>query len=155
MYITHMHRKNVHPRKGDTAPPGLRGRIWIDGKEGTFLGYGRIILLERIREYGSITNAAKSMEMSYRHAWELVDSMNRQAGKPLVEASTGGKGGGGARLTEDGEKAISLFWKFYEDFQAFLGEEEGKLGFSDGRKRRFIKGDSQPSGGDRRRIRRQ
>ncbi|MEW6108145.1 MAG: LysR family transcriptional regulator [Nitrospirota bacterium] len=107
-----------------------RGRIWIDGKEGTFLGYGRIILLERIREYGSITKAAKSMEMSYRHAWELVDSMNRQALKPFVERVSGGKGGGGTRLTEEGEKAISLFWKFYNDFQKFLEREEKRLGLS-------------------------
>ena len=70
--------------------PGFHGRVWIDGSEGTFLGYGRIVLLERIRQYGSITQAAKSMEMSYRHAWELVDSMNRQARKPLVETASGG-----------------------------------------------------------------
>ncbi|MEK7308915.1 MAG: LysR family transcriptional regulator, partial [Nitrospirota bacterium] len=93
----------------------------------TFLGYGRIILLERIQEFGSITKAAKSMEMSYRHAWELVDSMNRQTKKPLVGVSTGGKGGGGARLTNEGEKAIKLFWKFYENFQNFLKKEEKKL----------------------------
>ncbi len=67
------------------------------------------------------------MEMSYRHAWELIDSMNRQAKKPLVESATGGKGGGGARLTADGEKAIELFWKFYADFQKFLEREEKKL----------------------------
>jgi molybdate transport system regulatory protein len=48
--------------------PGLRGRVWIDGPEGTFFGYGRAVLLERIREYGSITQAAKSMRMAYRHA---------------------------------------------------------------------------------------
>lgn len=108
----------------------FRGRLWIDGTEGTFLGYGRIVLLERIREYGSITKAAKSMDMSYRHAWELVDSMNRQTPKPFVETATGGKGGGGTRLTEAGEKAISLFWKFYDDFQKFLGKEEKILGSS-------------------------
>ena len=67
------------------------------------------------------------MEMSYRHAWELVDSMNRQTKKPLVGVSTGGKGGGGARLTNEGEKAIKLFWKFYENFQNFLKKEEKKL----------------------------
>lgn len=72
----------------------LMGRIWIEGKDGTFLGYGRVILLERIKEYGSISEAAKSMNMSYRHAWELVDSINRQARKPLIETATGGKGGG-------------------------------------------------------------
>ena len=125
-----MHKKKPHSRKEQKPSPGLRGRVWIDGKEGTFLGYGRIVLLEQIREYGSIAQAAKSIEMSYRHAWELVDSMNRQAPSPLVTASTGGKGGGGALLTEEGEKAISLFWKLYADFQAFLEEEESKLNIS-------------------------
>lgn len=67
------------------------------------------------------------MEMSYRHAWELVDSINRQSGKPIVEAVTGGRGGGGTRLTEEGEKAIKLFWKFHADFQDFLKSEEKKL----------------------------
>jgi len=85
-----------------------------------------MVLLERIREYGSITKAARSMEMSYRHAWELVDSMNRQARNPFVETAAGGKGGGGARLTEAGDRAIRLFWKFYADFQNFL-EREGKM----------------------------
>jgi molybdate transport system regulatory protein len=125
-----MNMKKSHPKKEQIPLPSLRGRIWIDGPEGTFLGYGRIVLLERIREYGSITQAAKSMDMSYRHAWELVDSMNRQAPGPLVEAATGGKGGGGARLTEDGEKAINIFWKLHADFQTFLVEEEKALGFS-------------------------
>jgi molybdate transport system regulatory protein len=103
-----------------------RGRIWIDGPEGTFLGYGRIVLLERIREHGSITRAAKSMEMSYRHAWQLVDSMNRQAPKPLLETAAGGRSGGGTRLTEEGEEAVALFWKFYKEFQKFL-EREAKI----------------------------
>ena len=122
--------KKSHSKKEQKPSPGLRGRIWIDGTEGTYLGYGRIVLLERVREYGSITQAAKSMEMSYRHAWELVDSMNRQAPGPFVEAATGGKGGGGARLTDDGEKAIDLFWKLHEDFQTFLANEEEVLGLS-------------------------
>lgn len=108
----------------------MRGHIWIDGKEGTFLGYGRIVLLERIREYGSITKAAKSMKMSYRHAWELVDSINKQTPKPFIETATGGKGGGGTRLTEEAEEAIRLFWKFYADFQDFLAREEKRLHFS-------------------------
>jgi molybdate transport system regulatory protein len=67
------------------------------------------------------------MGISYRHAWELVDSMNRQSPKPIVEAATGGRNGGGACLTEEGEKAVNLFWKFYGDFQDFLKHEEKKL----------------------------
>jgi molybdate transport system regulatory protein len=134
-YITNMNRKKAHPHRDLKPSPGLRGRIWIDSNEGTFLAYGRIILLERIREQGSITKAARSMEMSYRHAWELVDSMNRQSPVALIEASTGGKGGGGAKLTEAGEQAISLFWNLYADFQNFLGKEAKVLGLSASRNR--------------------
>ncbi len=118
------------PGKKKENPVDFRGRVWIDGPEGTFIGYGRVVLLERIRQYGSITQAAKSMEMAYRHAWDLVDSMNKQSEKPFVDLSTGGKGGGGARVTEEGEKAVKLFWQFYADFQNFLKREEQKLGIS-------------------------
>jgi len=107
----------------------VRGRIWIDGPEGTFIGWGRVNLLEQIREHGSITKAAKSLEMAYRHAWDLVDSMNRQSKMPFVEVTAGGKGGGGARVTEEGEKAIRLFRKFADDFKIFLEREQKKLRF--------------------------
>jgi molybdate transport system regulatory protein len=106
----------------------FKGRIWIEGKEGTFLGYGRVALLERIKQYGSISEAARSMNMSYRHAWELVDSMNRQAKALLVETSTGGKGGGGAKITAEGEKAILFFQEMYERLKRFLDEESARFG---------------------------
>jgi len=122
-----MDKKNKPAQAGQKLVPGFRGRVWIDGIDGTFLGHGRVVLLERIREYGSITKAAKSMEMSYRHAWDLVDSMNKQAKRSFVELATGGKGGGGARVTEEGERAIQLFWKFSADFEVFLKQEQGKL----------------------------
>ena len=125
-----MYEKRLKPKSGVKSSPGFKGRIWIDGREGTFIGYGRVVLMERIRESGSIAKAAKSMKMSYRHAWQLIDSMNRQAKKPFIEAFTGGKGGGGTRLTENGEKAIKLFWNFYKNFQGFLKKEEKKLNFA-------------------------
>jgi len=114
----------------DTIKPGLkwRGRLWLEGEEGTFLGYGRVVLLERIREYGSLAQAARSMEMSYKHAWDLLDSMNRQAGCKLVETSRGGKSGGGARLTPTGERAIAVFWQYHAQFQDVLQEMTAKLG---------------------------
>jgi len=118
------------PLRGVKTPQGrteLRGRIWINGPEGIFFGYGRVALLEKIMEHGSIAKAAKSMHMAYRHAWDLVDSMNRQARTPYVELATGGRGGGGARVTEAGKQAIALFWQFHADLQAFLKREEKKL----------------------------
>lgn len=112
---------------GPAGKPGFRGRIWVDGPEGTFIGYGRVVLLERIMEHGSITRAARSMQMAYRHAWDLVDSMNRQARDPFVVLSTGGKGGGGAVVTAQGKAAIAAFWKFHEAFQRFLLQQDRKL----------------------------
>lgn len=122
-------RKNDHKHARGGSVPTVRGRIWIDGPEGTFIGWGRVTLLELIREHGSITKAAKSMEMAYRHAWDLVDSMNRQSKKPFVEVAAGGKGGGGARVTEEGYKAIRFFQQFADDFAVFLEQEQKKLRF--------------------------
>ena len=104
--------------------PSLKGHIWIEGSEGTFMGYGRIALLERIRDYGSITKAAKALEMSYRRAWVLIDSMNRQVSKPYVLTSAGGMKGGGTLVTEEGERAIALFWEIHEEFQKFLASKD-------------------------------
>ena len=105
----------------------LHGRVWIEGPEGTFLGYGRVVLLERIGQHGSISAAARSMEMSYRHAWKLVDSMNRQSQQPVVEKSTGGKGGGGAKLTDAGLRAIDCFWQAHRDYREFLAQRSTRL----------------------------
>lgn len=98
----------------------LCGRFWIACNQETFLGFGRVVLLERIKEYGSITKAAASMKMAYRHAWQLVDSMNRLSPKPLVISSVGGKGGGGAQLTQEGETAVKNFWLLHDQFKKLL-----------------------------------
>ncbi|MEW6595736.1 MAG: LysR family transcriptional regulator [Thermodesulfobacteriota bacterium] len=116
-------------RKKKAVGTGLRwrGRLWLEGAEGTFLGYGRVVLLERIEEHGSLASAARSMEMSYKHAWDLLASMTRQAGCPLVVTARGGKGGGGATLTPAGKKAIALFWKYHDRFQKELEAMSGEL----------------------------
>lgn len=115
--------------KKKAAGTGLRwrGRLWLEGAEGTFLGYGRVVLLERIQEHGSLASAARSMEMSYKHAWDLLASMTRQAGCPLVITARGGKGGGGASLTPAGKKAVALFWKYHERFQRELEAMSSEL----------------------------
>lgn len=105
----------------------VRGRFWIASDEGTFLGTGRVILLERIKEHGSISAAARSMKMSYRQAWQLVHSMNTHSNNPLVNSSTGGKGGGGASLTETGERAIALFRELEKDMHAFMEQRSAEI----------------------------
>lgn len=73
------------------------------------LGRGKIALLETIREHGSISSAARSLGMSYRHAWELVDSLNQCFAEPVVDASAGGREGGGAVLTPLALELIERF----------------------------------------------
>ncbi|HMV52591.1 MAG TPA: TOBE domain-containing protein [Rhodocyclaceae bacterium] len=69
----------------------------------------RIRLLEAIEQHGSLTRGAKAVPMAYRTAWIAVDDMNRLADRPLVELSTGGQGGGGARLTPYGKRIVAFY----------------------------------------------
>lgn len=120
--------KKRHGEKKKTAPGyHCRGRFWIENDGQTFLGYGRVVLLEKIKEQGSISKAARSMKMSYKHAWDLINSMNRQAREPLVTMSKGGKGGGGAQLTAAGEKAVTDFKSLYARLAAFMAKETENL----------------------------
>ena len=66
-------------------------------------------LLDAIREHGSISAAARAMDMSYRRAWLLVDVMNRCWREPLVETSPGSSHGGGARVKPMGEAVLTHY----------------------------------------------
>lgn len=96
----------------------LKVRIWIDEEQGPFLGIGRVALLQKIGETGSITNAAKALRMSYRRAWQLVEDMNQRSARPLVEKIHGGAKGSGAVLTREGERLVHAFGKVQEEIRA-------------------------------------
>lgn len=98
----------------------IKGRLWLEKNGETWLSWGRVVLLERIRETGSIAAAARSMNMAYSHAWSLVAEMNRLAGRELVGRSFGGKHGGRAWLTPGGEAAIARFWDLVARFREWL-----------------------------------
>jgi molybdate transport system regulatory protein len=73
------------------------------------MGPGKAELIERIDRSGSISAAAREMGMSYRRAWQLVESLNRAFREPVVETATGGLRGGGARATPFGLRAAADF----------------------------------------------
>jgi len=106
----------------------IRVKAWITAGDETFLAYGRIVLLEKIRACGSISAAARSIGMSYRRAWWHIETMNRLAKRPLVETAVGGKGGGGARLTAEGEEAVRLYRALDGRAKAFEGHVKVELG---------------------------
>jgi len=102
----------------------LKGNFWIEKNGKSFLGRGRIELLKKIEKHGSISKAAKEMKMSYKAAWDAVDIINNLSENRVVEKISGGKGGGGTRLTEYGKKLIGLFETAEEEFKNCLLKTE-------------------------------
>jgi molybdate transport system regulatory protein len=94
--------------------PGVRFRI--DFAKNSSVGPGKIRLLEAIRDSGSLSRAARSIGMSYRRAWLLVNSLKQSFREPVTVASTGGKDGGGMLVTEFGDALISNYRELERDF---------------------------------------
>ncbi len=98
----------------------IRVRCWIDIDGERFFGPGRAELLQLIGETGSIAKAAKSMGMSYKKAWDMVNEMNNRGNKPYVVSHKGGQNGGGAEVTEAGKKIISAYKQLDEQLNAIV-----------------------------------
>jgi len=107
----------------------LNGRIWIETENGKVLGHGRVELLERIHDSGSIRQAALQMKMSYKQAWDMIHHINENFGEPLVVSHRGGKGGGNATLTEKGLEAVTRYRALQQKFFGFLNSSESDLNF--------------------------
>ena len=83
--------------------------VRIDLPDGQRIGPGKIRLLERIEETGSISAAGRSMGMSYKRAWSLIDTLNRMFEEPVVASRHGGAQGGGAGVTPFGSELIQAY----------------------------------------------
>src|SRR5258708_7428257 len=112
----------THKSSSDTphGPLEIGGSVWFQAGEQTLGGASRIALLAAIRETGSITGAARAVGMSYKAAWDAVDTMNNLAGEPLVIRATGGKGGGGTTLTPRATRLIDTFRAVEREHRRFL-----------------------------------
>jgi len=82
-------------------------RIDFEGSES--FGPGKVRLLELIDAHGSIRSAAAAMNMSYRHAWLLLQAVEDTFGAPVISTATGGAKGGGAKLTEFGRSLVAKY----------------------------------------------
>jgi len=110
----------------------LEGRLWLGKSDRAFLGKGRIELLRHIEETGSISKAARAMKMSYKAAWDAVDAMNNLSEEPLVERLTGGRGGGGTKLTAYGKQLIESYRILEEEHERFLHNLSLRINEKDG-----------------------
>ena len=115
-------RTGRHTRPKITYP-NIRFRI--DFAPRTGVGPGKIALLEQIERCGSLSQAARNLNMSYRRAWQLLDSLNNCFVEPVVLTAKGGRGGGGATLTLLGERLIRVYRAFDVKIQARAAQSFG------------------------------
>lgn len=101
----------------------IRSRIWIEAGDNVLLGEGRVKLLKAIDEEGSLSKAAKSLGMSYKKAWTLVDAVNKSAKKKVVIKTVGGPKGGGTKITPYGRKLMEAFEAINKNCWAFLDQQ--------------------------------
>jgi molybdate transport system regulatory protein len=96
--------------------PTLRGKLWVEIAGELALTEAGADLLDQIQACGSLSEAARRLRFSYRRAWMLTDAMNRRWPTPLITTATGGKRGGGAKLTDFGKTVLQS----YRDLQVQL-----------------------------------
>ena len=89
--------------------PQVRFRLRVTSGDAIAVGPGKIALLEAIRKTHSLIAAAKSIDMSYRRAWILVDELNASLKEPAVRSLKGGEHGGGSELTAVGESLVGIY----------------------------------------------
>jgi len=106
---------------------GMRARLTIEGENVSPVGGARIRLLEALAREGSISGAARAVGLSYKAAWDAIDGMNNLFGRPVVGAHAGGRKGGGAFLTEDGQRVVAMFHKLEGELARALGAMELEL----------------------------
>ena len=101
--------------------------IKVDFGDGLKLGPGKVRLLELVGETGSISAAARQMEMSYRRAWLLMAELNHMFGRAVIETSAGGSGGGGAKITEFGLRVMQTFREMENEADVLIKNHIGPL----------------------------
>jgi molybdate transport system regulatory protein len=100
-------RKSRLPSPPQRRRDQLHLRLDFGGR--VALGPGKVRLMELIAEHGSITAAGQAMDMSYRRAWLLAAETNAAFAEPLIIRQTGGRGGGGAVLSDLGRDIVARY----------------------------------------------
>ncbi len=111
-------------------------RFRLDFGRDEAVGPGKIALLEHIGRGGSLSQAARDLNMSYRRAWQLLASLNTSFREPAVRTQKGGRGGGGAELTDFGRELIAAYRGFERDVQDLAGRSFRPASFRPAARRR-------------------
>jgi molybdate transport system regulatory protein len=119
--------KPANEKRTSATQPEVRFRMRIRQADAIVLGPGKIALLEAVKKHGSISAAARSLAMSYRRAWLLMDELNRSLESPATVSEHGGQSGGGSVLTPVGEEVIRLYRDIETQAHAACSAQIGAL----------------------------
>ena len=111
----------------DTTTLSINGSLWLESNGKRFFGPGPVTLLEYIELTGSINQAAKKMQMSYKKAWDIVNNLNATTREPLVITTTGGEKGGGSTISDEARELIAYHRELRQRFKKFLDEETQRV----------------------------
>lgn len=101
----------------------IRSKLWIEVNGEPVFGKGRRLLLAAIGKYGSINQAAKEINISYRKAWSYIKVMEDRLGIKLVERQTGGKNGGGAILSHEAMTFLRQYEELEKDIESIVNQK--------------------------------
>ena len=115
-------------RYNDSSLMKVKFKIWMEQDGSVAFAEGRRMLLEAVDRLGSLNAAAKELGMSYRAAWGKIKATEKALGLKLLDVTTGGKGGGGAKLTDEARELVSLYNGYMQKI-SLIAEKEFKLMF--------------------------
>ncbi|MBI4495816.1 MAG: LysR family transcriptional regulator [Deltaproteobacteria bacterium] len=98
----------------------VKFKVWLEKDGEVLMGHGKVGLLKKIGDLGSIQKAAEKSGMSYRHAWGMIRKIEKRAGFKFVETQVGGREGGSAKLTPQGNQFLRQFSSFCQGLDDFI-----------------------------------
>ncbi|MFC1708634.1 winged helix-turn-helix domain-containing protein [Candidatus Omnitrophota bacterium] len=111
----------------------IKTKVWLEKEGKLILGSGKVLILKSIASTGSINKAAEKIKMSYRHAWSCIRAIEGRIGRPVVKKTKGGRGGGGATLTEDGKDLVRKFERLEQEIKSFSDKRFKEIFLQDGK----------------------
>lgn len=105
----------------------LKYKFWLETEDGYVIGKGSFTLLQGIKETGTLSGAAKALNMSYRHAWGIIRNIEKRIGNPVIKTHRGGRyPGGGTELTQTGLELVKTYLKYKKTFNNISTKQNNK-----------------------------
>lgn len=99
----------------------LKFKIWLENDDNLgVLGDGKCRLLKTIHETGSLKEAMKIHELTYRKTWDNLNKIEKMLGFQIIERQRGGLTGGKTVLSPQGQAIVRAFDHFHEQYDAFI-----------------------------------